>query len=63
MKQDFSAVKKDLNKLINVSNLSLIQYKNLINEEFSVSEYWEDMYKNIIESTFENVKKGQSDKN
>jgi hypothetical protein len=56
MKQDFSAVNKDLKKLINVSNLSLIQYRNLINEEFSVSEYWEDMYKNIIESTFENVK-------
>jgi hypothetical protein len=34
MKQDFSAVKKDSNKLINISNLSLSQYRNLINEEF-----------------------------
>jgi hypothetical protein len=56
MKKDFPVDKKDLNKSKNISNLSISQYRSLINEEFQVSEYWENMFKNIVETTFKNVK-------
>ena len=57
MKQDFSIVKKVLNKSKNIYfNLSISQYRSLINDEFHVTEYWENMFKNIVETTFKNVK-------
>ena len=56
MMHEFKDVKKNKKISKDSTFITLGQYRNLISEEFDVKELWVRMFKDIVQSTFSNIK-------